>query len=585
LSDDIKLYFQKIGIMTLGIIPIPSFDKHKKNYGTLLVTIDREYFWSEEEKGLLIEVVEDLGFALNSIKLEQEKETILNKLAQSEELYRSLVNLAPIGIGLHDGKKLLFANDKAVEILGYDNFQQMSEKSLLDFVSTESVEMAKSRIERMFSADEPASPMEEILVRKDGTKIIAEVSAAPIEIDGEKRVLIVVHDITKRKKAEEEALALEQKLLQAQKLEAIGRLAGGIAHEFNNLLNGIIGYAELLKENLSASSSAFRYTELILKAGLDAAKLTRQILSFARRTPKEETPFLINEAIQEVVDILKQTAPRNVDIVMDLADEEIVIVGDMAQIEQVIMNLCVNAFDAMPQGGKLNIQTEIAQIKDDSHFEIPPGKYTRIKVSDTGIGMSEEILQNIFDPFFTTKEPREGTGLGLSIVYSIVHEHKGHIYANSTPGEGSTFEILLPISDSEAKTGPKFAAQSKVKGSETILVADDEPVMLNLMVDLLQSRGYRVLTAVDGVEAVELFKSRQDEIDLVILDVIMPNMDGLKALNQILEIEPYAKILVVSGYAQIDTVDKCLEAGAKGFIHKPLRIAELSEKIWNTLKE
>ena len=582
IPDELRDKYLKSDIRSVSFVPILYKDKLQ---GVIIVCANGIHDWSDEEKGLLLEVSEDLGFAIRAAELEKEKDTALQKLAQSEKLYHTLVELAPIAIGLHDGKKMVFANSFTLKMLGYDSIEEIIEHSIFDFVSDESLRMARSRIEFMLEKGETAEPIEEILKKKDGTKIVAEISATPVEIDGEKRILIIAQDITARKLAEEEKAALEQKLLQAQKLEAIGRLAGGIAHEFNNLLNGIIGYAELLKENLSVSEPAFRYTELIFKASLDAARLTRQILSFARRAPKEEIPFDIRDSVREVVEILKQTAPKNVNFILELGDEETIVNGDMAQIEQVLMNLCVNAFDAMPKGGDLIIKTDIADVDNLKHPEIPPNKYVHLLVSDTGTGMSKEVIEKIFDPFFTTKEQGKGTGLGLSIAYSIIDDHNGYIFVDSEEGKGTTFEILLPLSEEQARTRFQFVAPEIAKGTETILVADDETIVLNLLVDLLQSRGYRVLTASDGVEAAEIYSAKQDDIDLVILDVVMPRMDGLEALKKILETNPRAKVLMISGYAQIDTVDNCLQAGAKGFIRKPFRISEISEKIWNTLHQ
>ncbi|MCD6595686.1 PAS domain S-box protein [bacterium] len=579
-SDEVREKYSNSNVKSVSFVPIA----YKGNInGIIVVCANEGHSWSDEERNLLVEVSEDLGFAIRSSELEKEKNSALDKLAQSEKLYHTLVELAPIAIGLHDGEKMIFVNNATLKILGYDNIDEIIGHSIFDLVSSESIDIAHKRVKSMVDNGKPAESIEEILKKKDGTKIVAEVNATPVEIDGEKKVLIIARDITERKLAEEKTVALEQKLLQAQKLEAIGRLAGGIAHEFNNLLNGIIGYAELLKENLSVSEPAFRYTELIFKTSLDAARLTRQILSFGKRTPKEEIPFEIKDSIREVIDILKQTVPRNINFVLELFDENTVIDGDIAQIEQVLMNLCVNAFDAMPQGGDLTIKTDIVDADNITYSEIPHNKYVHLIVSDTGIGMSNEIIENIFDPFFTTKEQGKGTGLGLSIAYSIINDHNGYIIVNSEQGKGTAFEIFLPHSEEKSESKFQFATPEIIKGSETILVADDEAVMLNLLIDLLQSRGYRVLTAMNGVEAVKLYDVKKDEIDLVILDVAMPQMDGLEALNKILEIDSAAKILMVSGYTQIDTVDKCISAGAKGFIRKPFRIFELSEKIWNTL--
>ena len=581
IDEEILRCSRSMSARGVAVIPI---SYRGKNYGLLCVLTREPNEWLDEEKKLLVEVAEDLGFAVHSYILEREKSVALKKLAQSEYLYKTLVETAPLAITLHDGNRFIFVNREFLRMTGYESFEELENIRVVDLLIPESREVAQEAINKMLATGEPFPLVEDEIICKDGTHHFVELAAAPVELDGKKYILIVGKDITQRRRAEQEAKSLQEKLLQAQKLEAIGRLAGGIAHEFNNLLNGIIGYAELLKENVSVASPAFRYAELILKTGLDAAKLTRQILSFSRKAPRENQPFSLNHAVNEVVEIIKQTAPRNVEIITDLSPQQVIVKGDMAQIEQVIMNLCVNGFDAMPAGGKLTLSTDIVEAGEGKYVELSAGKYARLAVEDTGIGMSEEIIKNIFDPFFTTKEPGEGTGLGLSIAYSIVHEHGGHIYVESEEEVGSRFEVLLPLAEGETSVAEvKPEHHGKPEGAETILVADDEPVLLNLLVDLLQSRGYRVLTAGNGAEAVELYKKRCDEIDLVLLDVLMPKMDGLEALKEIKKIDPRAKILVISGYAQMDKIDSCLEAGALGFVKKPFRISELSEKIWAAL--
>ena len=571
------------GARKIAVVPV---SYGGKVHGVLCVFADSSEPWLEEEKSLLNEVAEDIGFALHSSLLEYEKQEALNKLAQSERLYKALVETAPVAIALHDGRRFVFVNKEFLRMTGYDDIEELSGKDIVELLAPESRQAAREGINEMLRTGKAFSPVEDVVIRKDGTRIFVELAAAPVNLDGKDYILVAGKDITQRKRAEYEAKALQEKLLQSQKLEAIGRLAGGIAHEFNNLLNGIIGYAELLKENISVSEPAFRYAELILKAGLDAAKLTRQILSFSRRAPRENISFSLNDAVKEVVDIIKQTIPRNVEILTALSTQPVIVHGDLAQVEQVIMNLCVNGVDAMPDGGKLIISTDTVSAEGTEYPDLPQGEYARLVVEDTGVGISEDIIDKIFDPFFTTKDPGEGTGLGLSIVYSIVHEHGGRIYVSSEVGRGTRFEVLFPLEKREPESEiARGTGEGKSLENATILVADDEPVLLALLVDLLQSRGYRVLTAADGVQAVELYEKRRDEIDLVLLDILMPKMDGLEALEKIMKINPKARVLVISGYAHMDKVDACLEAGALGFIKKPFRISELSDKIWSALND
>ncbi len=506
---------------------------------------------------------------------------------QTEKIYKLIFDIAPFAFILHDGERIISMNRKALSLAGFSSPEDAFGQSIWDWVPPEGVEVVKERLRRMLETGEPAPPLVERLVSPTGKEAFVEIAAAPFEMDGKTAIMVIARDITQQVVAEREKRALEQKLLQVQKLEAIGRLAGGIAHEFNNLLNGIIGYAELVKESLSASHPAFEHVEQILKTALDAAKLTRQILSFARRGPLQKEPFLANDAVREVVEIISKTVPRKIQIKTQLSDEEPVIAGDIARIEQVLMNLCVNACDAMPEGGTLTVKTETVWIdgSDPKYSGLKPGEYVKLTVSDTGVGMDEETLKRVFDPFFTTKEPGKGTGLGLSIAYNTVHDHGGDIRITSAPGAGTTVTVLLPASK-EPVHKPKKAerGEHRHEGSGTILVADDEDVVRRLLTELLRGRGYNVLPAENGAEALEIFEKRKDEIDLVILDVIMPKMDGFETLQKMLALSPNAKVIMLSGYAQEETLRRCLQVGAKDFIQKPFRIDELSEKIWALLR-
>ncbi|MCD6418908.1 PAS domain S-box protein, partial [bacterium] len=558
-------------------------------YGVLNIFSDDEIPKDEAELRLLKEVSEDIAFALYTSRLREIKETAVKKLAESERMYRLLFDNAPIGIIIHDGENFIIANPQAAKSLGYESPQQLIGKPVMDIIAPESAVSARARINKLLTEKKSLPSIEETLVRKDGEKIIAEMISKPIEFMGKTAVLVLATDVTEKIKSENERKALEEKLMQVQKLEAIGRLAGGIAHEFNNLLNGIIGYAELLRENISVSDPNFRYAEQILKTGLDAAKLTRQILSFSRKDTIDIEPFSANDAVLEIVEILSKTVPRKIEIITELADDEPIAIGDLTRMEQVLMNLCVNSCDAMPNGGKLVISTENISIDSKNMADykgVSPGNYVLFTVKDNGRGMDEETIEHIFDPFFTTKEPGKGTGLGLSIVYNVVSEHNGHITVESKPGAGTTIRVFIPSAEEKAiikKT--VFESGELHKGNETILIVDDEDIVRNLLVDLLQSRGYRVISAVDGREAIELFRRRKYEIDLIILDVVMPQVDGYEALRRIMEIDPDAKVLMASGYAHADIVQKCMDVGAKGFIRKPFRIAEISEKIYRAISE
>lgn len=384
---------------------------------------------------------------------------------------------------------------------------------------------------------------------------------------------------------EEEKERIREHLLQAQKMEAIGTLAGGIAHDFNNMLQGILGYASLLKMKIPETDPIYRSLDVIERTAERAAELTRQLLGYARKGKFFVEPLNLNNLVGEVMKIITRTVDRAIEIRTRLSDDIRSIEGDKSQIENVILNLCVNARDAMPKGGILTIET---YNKDVLEGEFPnswarPGRYAVIKVADTGTGMDEEVKKHIFEPFFTTKGIGKGTGMGLAMVYGVVKNHSGFITVDSEPGKGSIFTIYLPAS--EIKTEEKEEEiRTPVTGTGTILIVDDEEAIRNLLNDSLSGLGYNIIKASNGEEAINLYLSNKDTIDLVILDLIMPVMGGEETLIRLREINPDVKVLIATGYGVSETLKDILrERGISGFINKPFNIAEISEMIKTVL--
>jgi nitrogen-specific signal transduction histidine kinase/CheY-like chemotaxis protein len=373
----------------------------------------------------------------------------------------------------------------------------------------------------------------------------------------------------------------QRQLIEAEKLTALGTLAGGVAHDFNNILCGMIGYVALLKRNHDPEDKDFKMLDTIEKAGFRAANLTKQLLTFSRQEALDHRPIEVNPHIDNVAKLLENTISKLITIKLELADSLPMIQSDPAQLEQIIMNLSVNARDAMPSGGEILIASETSHIDQtfcDQHPEARPGDYIKLSVSDQGEGIDQEILPRIFEPFFTTKEFGKGTGLGLAMVYGIVKSHKGFIIVSSSMEKGTSFSVYLPI------TG--FVKDDIIEPADTnhmlqanILIVDDEELVISMLTEHLQSIGCQTYHANNGEEALEIVEQNKDDLDVVILDLNMPVMGGRAAFEKIMEIKPDLKVLVASGYALDNSVEEMLQRGAHGYIQKPYSLDNIAAKI------
>ncbi|MGD0885776.1 MAG: response regulator [Thermodesulfovibrionales bacterium] len=384
---------------------------------------------------------------------------------------------------------------------------------------------------------------------------------------------------------EREREQIREQLYQAQKMEAIGTLAGGVAHDFNNMLQGILGYVSLLKIKISESDPIFKPLSVIERSAEKAAELTKQLLGFARKGKYVLEPVTLNDIVDDVIKIVSRTFDRAIEIKTALQRDLWTVEADRSQIENVILNLCLNARDATPAGGILRIETVNQEIREE---EIPypwfkAGRYSVLKISDTGMGMAEEVKKHIFEPFFTTKEKDKGTGMGLAMVYGVVKNHDGFITVDSEPGKGSAFTIYLPVVEKEpAKI--KTEVKEIPHGQGTILVVDDEEFIRNLATDILHELGYKVLHAANGQEAIDVYTLRKDEIDLVILDLIMPKMGGAEAFQKLKGIDPGVQVLISSGYGLEEKTGEMInEEGIVGFIQKPYHIIDIAEVLKHVL--
>lgn len=396
-------------------------------------------------------------------------------------------------------------------------------------------------------------------------------------------VMVISTDITEQKRAEQERQKLRSQLLQSQKMESIGTLAGGIAHDFNNLLAGIMGSISLMELQLGEHFE-FRDDLGEMKAQVNrGAELTRQLLGFARRGKYDAKPFDINILVKKTLQMFSRMQ-RNVVVSVHCSPEVQAVEVDQSQLEQVVFNLLVNAGEAMPNGGQLTICTKRVEMSGERvyPYKIAPGCFTEISVADTGVGMSRATLERLFEPFFTTKEMGRGTGLGLASAYGIIKNHGGFITVDSEVGKGTTFTVYLPITDKPIVSADQAPSATQGAG-ETVLVVDDEAHIVKICSRLLKAMGYQVCTATSGKEAVELVQQNPHQFSLVLLDLVMPGMDGGQTFDAMRQVSPSIKVILSSGYSVEGEATEILERGCNGFLQKPYSVASLSAKIREVL--
>lgn len=398
-------------------------------------------------------------------------------------------------------------------------------------------------------------------------------------------VAMLVLDMTEQVRAEEQSRQLQEQLHHTRKMEAIGQLAGGIAHDFNNLLTAIHGNAELIRIDAAATPSLLESAEQILKASQRMSDLTQQLLAFGRKGKLQTVPVDLHDAIVETVKLLSHSIDRRIEISQDLRAAYPIVLGDPTQLKNALLNLAINARDAMPHGGKMIFSTRMTRVDQPRALRgaesLPPGLYLEVAVRDTGVGMDAKTLERIFEPFFTTKKIGEGTGLGLAGVYGCMQNHKGYIDVESRPGEGSTFRLFFPSSESPLGV---YASEAD-RGAKHILVVDDEDMVRNYAVRALRTLGYRTSFCADGEEAVEFFRAHHREIDLVMLDLIMPRLSGLETFRELKKIRPDVRVLLISGYSEHHVIDQMRAEGVLGFVNKPFEIETLARDLAEYLRD
>ncbi len=494
-----------------------------------------------------------------SFQLKGMVEDRTKELRKSEQWHKSLFENATDGVVVLDKNgNIMNANEKAAEIHGFKREELVGAScAILD--REEKREVMAERMRRLLAGE--SLVFETKHKKKDGATMFIEVSSKAIPIEDDVFIQCFHRDITEKKKTQEH-------LLQSQKLESIGVLAGGIAHDFNNILTAMLGYTELIRRESETNEKIIKSVNIIESAARRAGRMISQLLDFSRKNVYEVLPLNVNDVVNDTVRLLERVIDKKISITLKLDDNLPLIEGDVNQMEQVIMNLLVNARDAMPEGGRILIETNAVVSGDgtsDMPSYIPAGQYVLLKVSDTGMGIPQEIREKIFEPFFTTKERGKGTGLGLSMVYGVVSEHKGYITVQSVLKEGTAFNVYLPVSQRVVQI-EKGQTPYSVEGHETVLVVDDEEAILNFIKESLEIYGYNVLATTDPVDALDMFKKAPDNISLVITDIVMPLMNGRELAKEMKAIKPGVRILEISGYTGY--VDEG-EDKSTGFVQKP----------------
>jgi len=509
-------------------------------------------------------------------KTEENHERMDGALAESEKRYRTLAESAQEAIFiLGKDDNIRYVNDFGARLFGLTS-HDIAGKPRKELFPPPVYEMQSKNIEEVFSTGKNISA--ETLTPFGGGNIWLETTLVPMfdEKGAVYAVMGVSRDITERRR-------LESQLRHAQKMEAIGQLAGGIAHDFNNILTAIIGYGNIILMKMAEDDPQRLNVEHMLKAADRATHLTQNLLVFGRKQEMAMRPVNLNGIINTVEKLLAQVVGEDIIVKTILHNNSINVLADSGQMEQVLMNLAANARDAMPDGGTFTIATDVVELDDkfiNVHGYGKPGEYVLMAVSDTGAGMDKATRDRIFEPFFTTKEIGRGTGLGLSIVYGIVKQHGGYIICYSELGAGTTFKIYIPLSEAPSREIPvaEKAVAEPPRGTETILLAEDEESIRKLIKSILEEYGYKVIDAADGEEAVNKFLEYKETIDLLLLDVIMPKMNGIGVYEEAKKIRPDVKLLMISGYSA-DFISKKRAHGGLNIIAKPISPTTLLQKI------
>ncbi|MGH3103162.1 MAG: PAS domain S-box protein, partial [Gaiellaceae bacterium] len=545
----------------------------------------------EPELALLSRFGQLASLALENMRLYADAQRELEErreaeeaLRKSQELYRAIVESSADVIALLDlDGTALYVSPAHERVLGYRQ-DELIGRAVLEHVHPDDVERAAVTIAASVGGEAQRSETVTRFRHKDGHWIDMEgvTSVVRNEAGEPEMILTIARDVTERNRAAEDKAKLEEELRQAQKMEAVGRLAGGVAHDFNNLLTAITGYGDLALARLDEDSPARRNVEEMKRAGERAAALTRQLLAFSRKQVLQPKVLDLNDVVGGLEGMLARVLGEDVELATGLEPELGRTRADPGQIEQVVLNLAINARDAMPRGGRLTITTSNVELDDffvAVHPGATPGQFVQLAVSDTGEGMDRETLGRVFEPFFTTKPPGQGTGLGLSTVYGIVSQTGGQIWAYSEPGRGTAFKVYLPRVWDVAADREEQRAQPGLGGTETVLLVEDEAIVRSLVREMLERAGYTVLEAADGDEAAALADEHAGAIDLLMTDVVMPGVGGQQLAARMLQERPGLRVLFTSGYTEAAIMHHGVLAPDTAFLEKPFTAVDLGRKV------
>lgn len=515
------------------------------------------------------------------------------QLQENEELFHLLFEKSGDANLLIDGTAIIDCNEATIRMLGCTGKPQIIDTHPGDIspeFQPDGKPSAEKANEMMLHAYELGSHRFEWVHRKsDGTSLPVEVMLTTIPMHGRWILHTAWRDLTDRKRAEMEQERMAQSLLHAQKIESIGRLAGGVAHDFNNLLTPIMVYAEMLRTSCGTDERNRKKIDGIINASGKARDLTRQLLAFGRKQVLEMKIIDLNKTLEDFSPILERTIREDIHITMRLAPDLGSIMADRPQIEQIILNLAINAQDAMPTGGALHIETSniIVQESPNTYPELPSGAYVKLSVSDTGSGMDRETREHIFEPFFTTKEQGKGTGLGLATVFGIAKQHRGHVNVYSEPGHGSIFTVYFPLLDEQpvASDTSEVADLARLHHNVTILLVEDNAMVRELAYELLTGQGYSVLAAEEPEQAVSLMESNRAAVDLLLSDVVMPGMSGPTLYELLKPLKPELKVIFMSGYNEDMIAHQYMRGDNPHYIQKPFSSHDLLHKIDEVLSQ
>ncbi len=560
-----------LGIQFWASIPLRSNDAV---LGVLVVAGEEFDMFSAKQAELMEAFGNQISVALNNAQL-------FARLKRSEQLYFDLFENSPdIYLSISRDHTITGCNTTGARMLGFSKEEILGKKLESLFVPDQQATMQEILI-RMFYEGQGVKDLEEQIMRKDSKPLYVNVNSSLVFDEKGSPVLarIVARDISDRKN-------MEAAILHAQKIDSIGNLAGGIAHDFNNILAAILGSASIMRRHMPETHELAKYVEIIEGAARRASALTRQLLTFARKTENVILPVEIHVLIDETLLLFERSVSKEITVEKLYTADEVSVSGDEGQIQQALLNVLLNARDAMPSGGKVTITTRsiMADAHTTSQFSsVKPGRFVSVTIVDTGVGMDEKMKSRVFEPWFTTKE--FGTGLGLSVVYGVVQSHGGFINLESEVGRGTSFTMYLPGSDAKAKAEARRRRQRLPRGTENILIIDDEVSVCEIAKDMLSNLGYTITFVHDGKAGTELYRTRRGSIDLVMMNMNMPLMGGRETFRQLKNINPHLPILIVTGHGRAVVDESEWSSEISGYLQKPFQLEELATKVRHVLDQ